>query len=292
MPASSKPEPTQLIEQSIDKLSKISAQLSTAGNSQRKLKEIRTQLESTVNALAGAAAEIDPVLRPAWMFDPTTPETAGRIVAMALMGQERHAMASIPAFYGSGIYAIYYTGDAPQYAPIKKTEHPIYVGKADPAVPHAQDAISQGMQLSKRLEEHAKTIRKAASTLRIEDFECRFLVVQSGFQASAESQLIRLFRPVWNSETRVCQGLGKHGDSATTRQNKRSPWDTLHPGRTWAGHSTDDQQPAATIIRDIANHFSAQHIYRDKAEIIEKFIGAMRQVEVPVTMPLVNPDLI
>lgn len=291
MSASSKPEPAQLIEQSIDKLGRISAQLDTAGDDQRKLKKVRALLEDTVNDLADAAAQIDPVLRPAWMFDPTTPETAGRIVAMALMGQERHAMSSIPAFYGSGIYAIYYTGDAPQYAPIKGTEHPIYVGKADPAVPHAQDAISQGAQLSKRLAEHAKTIGQAASTLRLEDFECRFLVVQSGFQASAESQLIRLFQPVWNSETRVCQGLGKHGDSATTRQNKRSPWDTLHPGRPWAGHSTEDQQPAATIVRDIANHFTAQHIYLDKAEIIEIFIGAMRQVELPVTTPLVNPDL-
>lgn len=39
-------------------------------------------------------------------------------------------------FKGAGIYAIYYEGDFPPYAPISRkteTEIPIYVGKAVPA---------------------------------------------------------------------------------------------------------------------------------------------------------------
>lgn len=28
--------------------------------------------------------------------------------------------------------------------------------------------------------------------------------------------------------------MSKHGDAATTRANKRSPWDVVHPGRLWA----------------------------------------------------------
>ena len=35
-------------------------------------------------------------------------------------------------FYGSGIYALYYYGSLPFYAPISKSSTPIYVGKANP----------------------------------------------------------------------------------------------------------------------------------------------------------------
>ena len=37
--------------------------------------------------------------------------------------------------------------------------------------------------------------------------------VQSHWQGAAEGYLINLFRPVWNNETDVCYGLGKHGDA-------------------------------------------------------------------------------
>lgn len=68
----------------------------------------------------------------------------------------------------------------------------------------------------------------------ISDFDFRYLVVRSAWVETAEDQLIEHFRPVWNMETKVCCGYGKHGDDLGTRANKRSPWDTLHPGREWA----------------------------------------------------------
>ena len=73
------------------------------------------------------------------------------------------------------------------------------------------------------------------------------LVVQSGWETAAEDYLIRLFRPIWNKETKILYGLGKHGDSAETRTNKRSLWDTLHPARVWAAPTLEDARSPAEI---------------------------------------------
>jgi hypothetical protein len=151
------------------------------------------------------------------------------------------------------------------------------VGKADPVEPAAKDAISQGIKLYGRLNEHAKNIRKATSTLDINDFECRFLIVQSGFQTAAEGYLISFFKPIWNSEMNICYGIGKHGDSAGTRANKRSPWDTMHPGRKWAVETTEDQKSPELIRQQIVEHFTKHPPYKDIHRILDEFIDNMRQ---------------
>jgi hypothetical protein len=249
-----------------------------ASEDKRAIKRMREDLEEVTLRLSAATAKLDPILRPDSIFDPTDPSTAGRVVALTLMAQQRHPLSDIPEFYGAGVYAIYYKGDYEHYSPLSGTDHPIYVGKADPSGPSAKDAISQGVKLSARLSEHAKSIRKARSTLKIEDFDCRFLIVQSGFQKSAEDYLINAFRPIWNSETRICFGLGKHGDSSLTRVNKRSPWDTMHPGRAWADSTSADQKPAAQIIEQLKGHFSEHKPFHDVHDIFTKFMYDMRQL--------------
>jgi hypothetical protein len=250
---------------------------SVAGNANAS-KHARQSLEILAQKLAGFAAKLDPIARPDSIFDPSDPQTAGRVVALTLVAQGRHRLDNIPNFYGSGVYAIYYNGTFPEYAPLSKTDHPIYVGKADPDNPAAKDAVSQGAKLCARLSEHAKNIDKAKDSLSLADFECRFLIVQTGFQKSAESYLIEFFKPIWNSETKVCFGLGKHGDSAETRGNKRSPWDTLHPGRSWADASEANQKEPAKIREEIAEHFKAHSVFRDIHEIFDKIIAGMVQL--------------
>ena len=44
--------------------------------------------------------------------------------------------------------------------------------------------------------------------------------------------LIRHFQPVWNQ---VIDGFGNHDPGKGRNQQRRSVWDTLHPGREWAG---------------------------------------------------------
>jgi len=176
---------------------------------------------------------LDPVKQPPYVLDPSDPHTVGTVIANTLLAQSRVPLANVERFYGSGVYAIYYLGGFPAYAPASGTETPLYVGKADPADHGAETPEAQGERLSGRLRDHRRSIRNAEN-LSIDDFECRYLVVKSAWQGTAETYLIEQFKPVWNNEIGICFGFGKHGDSSSTRRNTRSPWDTLHPGRSWA----------------------------------------------------------
>ncbi|MCY1016188.1 Eco29kI family restriction endonuclease [Pyxidicoccus sp. MSG2] len=214
---------------------------------------------------------------PPSFFDPADPRLFGSFAALALVGQDRHPMASFgrPKFYGSGIYAIYYIGDFEPYHLLSRTEHPIYVGKTDPAEPHAKSTREQGTSLWGRLTKHKSNIG-LASTLRLEDFECRYLVVASGWQITAESALIGMFKPLWNKETKVVLGFGKHGDSADTRKNTRSPWDTLHPGRKWADNEATKNRFEKQVIEErIKKHFADSPPIRDADQVLRAFLRSV-----------------
>ena len=113
------------------------------------------------------------------------------------------------------------------------------------------------------------------------DFEQRSLVIQSGWQSAAEEYLIGLFRPIWNKETKICYGFGKHGDASKTRANQRSPWDTLHPGRSWAHDDTNllDAHPRHQIVDNIRRHFADTKVYQDLDEIVDVFMRDFRQLQ-------------
>jgi hypothetical protein len=198
-------------------------------------RKLRDAIEQTIAALQRTLSGLDPIRQPPHVLDPSDPEVIGKLIADTLLVQPRHNLSEVPKFYGSGVYAIYYTGSFAAYDLITGTDKPIYLGKADPATADAVNPSSQGIRLWGRLQDHRKTIWAATTTLDINDFDCRFLVVKSAWQDTAETYLIDRFKPVWNNEVGICYGFGKHGDAATTRSNTRSPWDTLHPGRKWAG---------------------------------------------------------
>jgi hypothetical protein len=164
-------------------------------------------------------------------------------------------------FPGAGIYLIYYTGPFPAYAKIaaankqNRFAQPIYVGKAIPAggrkglegfdVPH-------GFALSGRLGEHADSI-SAAQSLSIDDFRCRWLVVDEVFIPLAESLLISHYKPLWNV---IVEGFGNHDPGRGRISGKKPSWDVLHPGRAWATRL----QAATTgeeILSRIKSHIDA-----------------------------------
>lgn len=228
--------------------------------------------------LAALLTEIDPISTPSSVFDPANPKVVGRFVSLALVAQPRMALTDLGRFYGSGVYAVYYNGPFPLYAPIAKTETPIYVGKASPSITGAKSPRDQGEKVSARLGEHRRNIGLAATTLDLADFECRALIVQSGWEEAAENYLIHLFRPIWNQETKLAFGLGKHGDASSTRSNKRSPWDTLHPGRKWAEDTAKDQKPIAQIEAELAEHFKVHPAMATSAEVLQTFLDELRQI--------------
>jgi hypothetical protein len=241
-------------------------------------KRVRETITEAYDTLRRLVDNLDPIKHPGFVFDPSNPSVAGRIAGVAMIAQPRKPLANIERFYGSGVYALYYNGDFPAYREISKREQPIYVGKVDPADLSAKIARDQGDRLANRLNDHRRTISKAADTLRLEDFEYRALVVQTGWQTSAEQYLIELFKPIWNNETAICYGFGKHGDAPETRGNLRSPWDTLHAGRDWA-HRDPEMKDARTeqrIIEDIHEHLSKYPPVNSIDEILRRFLDEMR----------------
>lgn len=193
-----------------------------------------------------------------------------KFFAFSFVNQDKRKLSDLRAnpFYGSGVYAIYYHGKSVKaYSPLSCTETPIYVGKADPQNDGAETIEAQGQALYGRLKEHANSIEK--TDLNPSDFHYRYATIQSGMQSAVEEFMIRLFRPIWNKQVNICYGIGKHGDKATTRANKRSPWDTMHPGRKWAKDTTADQVPRAEVEVQIAGHFHKNQVISNKEALFK-----------------------
>ncbi len=178
-----------------------------------------------------------PVIKP---FDPLDKRNLGESVAEAVMNSPIHRLPPEP-FIGAGVYMLYYVGDYPLYKRLADRNKggrfldPIYVGKAVPAGARKGGfalEVEHGTALLKRLTEHSESI-SAAKNLDLQDFYCRYLVVDDIWIPLAESLLIEKFAPVWN---RVLDGFGNH-DPGKGRHNGKMPfWDCVHPGRDWAVH--------------------------------------------------------
>jgi hypothetical protein len=177
-----------------------------------------------------------PALKP---FNPLDKRNLGESVADKLLEMEAQPLPP-EHFIGAGVYALYYTGPFSAYRRLAaincngQFRCPIYVGKAVPAGARKGGLgleVEHGQVLWKRLSEHAESV-KATENLNIDDFYCRFLVVDDIWIPLAESMLIERFKPVWN---RVLDGFGNHDPGKGRHQGMMPQWDSLHPGRAWAG---------------------------------------------------------
>lgn len=189
-------------------------------------------------------------------YNPLDKRNLGVSVAGALLDQEVEPLGSVARFTGAGVYAIYYAGDFECYQPIARLNQggnfglPIYVGKAVPAgarkgVFGLESTTTQA--LYKRIVEHSETI-KLSTNLRLEDFYCRYLVVDDIWIPLGESLLIAKFSPVWNM---LVDGFGNH-DPGKGRYDGLCPrWDVLHPGRAWALKCKSRPETHETIKNDV-----------------------------------------
>ena len=186
-------------------------------------------------------------------YNPLDKKNLGISVADAMLARPIEALPPEQPFLGAGIYAIYYVGSYAAYQPIsrknqeKKFEAPIYVGKAIPAGARKGGFgldISPGTVLFNRLAEHADTI-KQTSNLKIEDFFCRYLVVDDIWIPLGENLLIEMFSPIWN---RIVDGFGNHDPGAGRYKQQRSFWDVLHPGRAWANKCQPNKRTEKEIL--------------------------------------------
>lgn len=194
-------------------------------------------------------------------YNPLDKQNLGKSVANALLAKQPLSLAKLEPFGGAGSYAIYYTGDFEPYAPIAASNKndlfdlPIYVGKAVP--PGAKKGlygvnVDPKKKLFDRLREHKKSIEQAEN-LEIEDFACRHLVVDDIWIPLGESLLIAKFAPLWNQ---VLEGFGNHDPGSGRYKQKRSLWDTLHPGRSWALKCKVRQENQEQIIGKVRTYLA------------------------------------
>jgi hypothetical protein len=201
-------------------------------------------------------------------YNPLDKRNLGQSVAEALLQSELDSLPSPGArdgFLGAGVYAIYYFGLATPYPPYRRLAErnrdtaqlvPIYVGKAIPRGARTAGVgidAPVGTVLFSRMQEHAESIDDAVN-LELSDFKCRFLLVDDIWIPLGESLLIQQFKPIWNV---LVGGFGNHDPGDGQRGQRRSAWDTIHPGRNWAKRLNQPHQITAEALNQRIEEFLA-----------------------------------
>ena len=183
-------------------------------------------------------------------YNPLSLDELGRNAVRALMGYPTDALPPSEAFEGAGVYTLHYEGSYDAYADLG--DEPIYVGKADPpgrrqGKPTASRPVTT---LYQRLVHHARSI-DATENLSLADFSSRWLVLDPVWVGLTEQVLIAEYQPIWNV---VVDGFGNNDPGRGRWNQRRSQWDTLHPGRDWAFNLQDRGETEQEILTAIAEH--------------------------------------
>ncbi|WP_082463982.1 Eco29kI family restriction endonuclease [Sphingomonas sp. Leaf17] len=210
-------------------------------------------------------------------FDPLAVENVGVTLAVQLLEQPTTEFPPPSRFNGPGVYALYYTGSNPAYAPLVALDngrcaYPVYVGRA------ARESKNQGFsplpskgeELYKRIRKHYDSVSQTTNIQAI-DFKVRYLVLKPAYINLAESVLIMAFRPPWNG-----MGLGSNVTGGPRMAGKGSLWDSLHPGRKGRPVGSDETAKLAAdlIAQRVAELYepSSDPIIRAMHERIMRFV--------------------
>lgn len=192
-----------------------------------------------------------PVIKP---YNPLDKRNLGENVAKTMLSMPTHTLPPEP-FIGAGVYALYYRGDYEPYRRLSDLNReayttPIYVGKAVPAGARKGGLgldVDHGLALYNRLSEHATSI-SCARNLKLNDFVCRYLVVDDIWIPLAESMLIEQYKPLWN---RCIDGFGNHDPGKGRYQQQKSPWDCIHEGREWAARLKPNSATVSELLEKV-----------------------------------------
>ena len=212
------------------------------------------------------------------VYNPLDKEHLGESIVREFFKLQLHRLPPANSFTGAGIYALYYRGDFPLYRSVAQSLQkftvkaqtqptPIYIGKSDPPgsrkglieddggeggdgekkVSEVLTTKPRHRKLFDRLRQHAASISDTTN-LKLEDFECRYMLVDEIWVPLGEARLVASFRPVWNV---LIEGFGSKVEGGGRSTTARSVWDILHPGRKESLGIQVSQQLEAQIVSDL-----------------------------------------
>lgn len=161
-------------------------------------------------------------------FDPLSTEQIAITICETFERQPLVSMThEIPRFEGSGLYALYYRGTSVElYLPLTALQIPVYAGQALSSNSATGEKVRERLPLHSRLKQHRISIEE--SGLPLAEFRFRALLLPDVHADLGENGLRVGYQPIWNSKLK---GFGSKEQGATTRQSKKSKWDTVHDGR-------------------------------------------------------------
>ncbi|MCO6009267.1 Eco29kI family restriction endonuclease [Actinoallomurus purpureus] len=161
-------------------------------------------------------------------FDPLSTVQIANTICETFERQPLVSMAyEIPRFEGSGLYALYYRGHSVDlYLPLASLQIPVYAGQALSSNSATGERVRERYPLHSRLKQHRLSILEGG--LPITEFRFRALLLPDVHADLGENALRVGYQPVWNSKLK---GFGSKEQGSTTRQSKKSKWDTVHDGR-------------------------------------------------------------
>jgi hypothetical protein len=161
-------------------------------------------------------------------FDPLSTEQIANTICETFERQPLVSMThEIPRFEGSGLYALYYRGASVDlYLPLAALQIPVYAGQALSSNSATGERVRERFPLHGRLKHHRISIMEGG--LPISEFRFRALLLPDVHADLGENGLRVGYQPLWNSKLK---GFGSKEQGATTRQSKKSKWDTVHDGR-------------------------------------------------------------
>lgn len=196
-------------------------------------------------------------------YNPLEKLNLAQSIKAAILANDVLSLGSSSEISGAGVYVLYYNGSYPPYAELSSANTndfsiPIYVGKAIPKGGRKGGLSDvnalKSNALSMRLRKHAESI-EAASNLNLDDFAFRAIILDDIWIPLGENILIETFRPLWNV---VVEGFGINDPGKGRIAQKRSAWDALHPGRTYADRLTGGGPEADSVIGRIDDYFKGR----------------------------------
>lgn len=181
-------------------------------------------------------------------YDPLSYDNLASSICAELCRKKPVSLVGLEPFEGSGVYAIYYSGNEPLYEKLANQRKmgrklwPIYVGQTKARTKSA---------LVKRLKNHQKSIE--ATSLEVSDFSCRYLVMDPVWINLGEEALVQRYQPVWNV---IATGFGNHAVGNGRKAGKTNNWDVLHEGRRGTSGLGGATQNAQALQKQVKDHLT------------------------------------